>query len=248
MNSLKLIAEANLHSHIQQNSYPGRGFDVGLSEDGKNLVMVFWTMGRSEDSRNRIFVLDGTTIRTEAIDPTKVLHPELTLYPAMMEADDYFVVTNGRQTDTVLDALHTNHFPVVTAFTNGLADWSYESDLNHTSRISAVCCRTNSPTIVMSVIKKSPFSDSPDRLTYAYESVAPGFGYCLTTYEKDGKPLIPPFSGEPLIMPLSGDIDAVLGTYWGALDEANRVSLAVKFAPLSGGLSTVKFVNKYSKP
>lgn len=245
LEKLKLVADANLFN-LSENPYPGRGIVVGLDETGQNLVQVYWIMGRSENSRNRVFKSEGGRLFTEAADPSKVKDPSLIIYNAMRETryKDVLahVVSNGAQTDAVADG-----------FANGmgmsqvLSRFSYEPDVpNFTPRITAVCgWHNDASSVAMSMIRKSPWNAACDQLSYAINGFGPGFGLCFTTYSGDGDPL-PAFQGEPYLVPLNGNMYQIALEYWKALNAENRVSLAVKFIPKEGD-SSIVIKNKFVK-
>lgn len=225
---------------LRDNPYPGRGIVMGMDETGKNMVQIYWIMGRSENSRNRIFRQEGGRLFTEALYPAKVENSCLIIYNAMQETKTFFVVSNGCQTDEVL-----NH-PGARGLPYGLDGYQYEPDSpNYTPRITGAWYR-DIPSFQFAVLRKSRWSEACDRIFYTYETIAPGFGYCITTYLGVGNPL-PAFTGEPLLMLLPGDINEVLGIYWNALNEENRVSLAVKFIQVSTGKSVIRVENKFHK-
>lgn len=235
----ELLAEKNILA-LQLNPYPGRGIIVGLDETGRHLVQVYWIMGRSENSRNRVFAYGPEGIlRTAAADPQKVKDPSLIIYEAMIEKDLRFAVSNGAQTE---DALAEG------GLGKSLAHWQYEPDQpNYTPRITALFSldgRANPYTAEISILKKSLFSEACDRYLYALEVSRPGLGYCVTTYAGDGNPL-PSFVGDPYLLPLIGDIGTLAQTIWDALNEANRVSLAVKFIDIKTKQKLVKIINQY---
>ena len=234
---------------LSQNPYPGRGIVAGLSETGEYMVQVYWIMGRSANSRNRVFKANAHDetgrLFTAAADPSAI-KPEdaaLVIYTAMLDAVPFYVVSNGDQTDTVMEGLERGPFflePV-------LCSRQYEPDApNFTQRITAVSklCKGGQRTM-MSILRKSPFGDRCDRHTYELHP-GPGFGYCITTYSGDGNPL-PPFSGDPLVMPLIGGMEDIAQTYWDALNEDNRVSLAVKWIDISNGRSDIHIINKFTQ-
>ena len=227
------------------------------------MVQVYWIMGRSENSRNRVFKANDETGRlyTEAAD-SSAMRPEdaaLIIYNAMLEAVPFYVVSNGDQTDTVMDDLDVYNVlsgrppyadtVMVEPFSLGLAlsNREYEPDVpNFTQRITAVSklCQGGQRTM-MSILRKSRFGDRCDQHTYELHP-GPGFGHCITTYSGDGNPL-PPFCGDPLVMPLVGGLEDIAQAYWGALNEANRVSLAVKWIDISNGRSDIRIINKYTQ-
>jgi hypothetical protein len=221
---LELIAKENFERHIRQNSYPGRGLVVGRSDDNA-WIIVYWIMGRSPNSRNRRFVAGGTTLRTEPIDLVSVENPELIIYEAMLELPGIFLVSNGDQTRTLSESLQAG-----SSFDDALLAREREPDApNYTPRISGMVVPENAASpITLSILKANPADPAlTDRFTYRPAPPPPGFGYCLTTYMGDGRPL-PSFSGDPLWLPLQGDPETILQTYWDGLDAENRVALAVK--------------------
>lgn len=238
------LAKSNILD-LAMNSYPGRGIVVGLNEAGTHTVQVYWIMGRSPNSRNRVFKSDSSgRLYTDPADASKMKDPSLIIYNAMREADPYYVVSNGSQTDTVIKNL--NHEPF--SLDLSLSEWQYEPDKpNYTPRITAVSrlFRDGRSGIIMSVLRKSPFGDRCDRFAYDLNSI-PGFGFCITTYTGDGNPL-PSFSGEPLLVPIVGGIEEVVNDYWEALDCDNRVSLAVKMIEIRTRKSEIRIMNKYEQ-
>lgn len=228
---------------LAANPYPGRGIIAGLDASGSSLIQVYWIMGRSANSRNRVFEADGGTLRTAAADPAKVSDPSLIIYNAMRELKDDYVVTNGDQTDTVVQGLL-----VGVGFSQSLNTRLYEPDRpNYTPRISAICSlREGVPVLEISLLKRSAFGMGCDRQTYRYESLKPGYGFCVTTYECDGDPL-PSFRGEPRLMPLVGSAEQIADDTWQSLNVENRVALAVKMIDIAGGASTITIRNQYQK-
>jgi len=202
-------------------------------------------MGRSANSRNRMFVKDNDgLVRTAPVDSNNVQDAKLIIYNAMRETDDFYVVSNGDQTDTVIMCLDQN-----LDLYGAMGMRQYEPDKpNFTPRITAVCSLINSkPMVEMSILRKSLFGDGCDRALYTFDELCPGIGYCLTTYSSDGDPL-PSFRGEPLLMPLEGNLQEIAGLFWKALDPENRVALVVKFIGMDNGSikSRVHIINKYA--
>lgn len=228
---------------LKSNSYPGRGIVAGLDETGGYLVQVYWIMGRSPNSRNRVFKCDDDgRLYTEAADVANMTDPSLVIYNAMRERDHHYIVSNGDQTDTVADATS----PML--LNKLLTERQYEPDKpNFTQRITAVSSLVNesSHRLQMSILRKSSFGDDCDRMLFEYIPHA-GFGYCITTYAGDGDPL-PSFRDDPLIMPIRGDRETVAESYWDALNPEHRVSLAVKFIKRSSGHSKIYAINKYEQ-
>lgn len=241
-NQVAKLAEVNF-SALSRNPYPGRGIVAGLNETGEYLVQVYWIMGRSENSRNRIFKADAETGRlyTEAADAAKMKDPSLVIYNAMRERGPHFIVSNGDQTDTVAESRAPLYLNVA------LQGRKYEPDApNFTQRITATSSLSKGrPHIQMSILRRSAFGDQCDHLFYEYIP-HPGFGHCITTYAGDGDPL-PELRGDPLLMPLAGGLKEVSESYWQALNEANRVSLAVKFIEIGNGRSDIHIINKYKQ-
>ncbi len=238
----KKLAQENLLK-LKENPYPGRGIIVGMDETGKYLVQVYWIMGRSENSRNRIFVLDDDnaigTLKTAAADPAKVKDPSLIIYTAMAETLTRYAVSNGHQTTSAL---------AKKGLQAAMESWQYEpDDPNFTPRITALVQPRawNKQTAEISILKKSQFSNLCQRNLYVVPVSTPGLGYCITTYSGDGDPL-PSFEGDPYLLPLPGDIYGVAQTIWDFLNEENRVSLAVKFINIETRETFIEIVNKYN--
>jgi IMP cyclohydrolase len=233
-------AESNL-ANLRANVYPGRGIVTGVGANG-TVVQIYWIMGRSENSRNRIFSAQMGRVYTEAADPDKLQDPSLIIYNAMAEKRGRYVVSNGAQTDKVLDVVAHGG-----TFEYALRHWDPEPDKpNYTPRITAICDIHGSSLVEMSMVRKSRWGDECERFHFAPALGCVGLGYCITTYSGDGNPL-PPFVGEPLLMPLDGDTASLAMTYWCVLNEDNRVALVVKTIRPHTGATEVKFFNKYKK-
>ena len=225
MPDMRQIAAENLENRIRSNPYPGRGLVIGLCDDGESFAQVYWIMGRSPNSRNRVFCADRGHVWTEAADPTEVEDPSLIIYNAMRELPGLYIVTNGDQTDTIFRSMIHG-----ADFEQALATRLHEPDSpNFTPRISGlldIC--SGAPIAKLSVVKASPFDSAESNRSYFHvDAFASGLGYTVTTYTGDGSPL-PPFEGEPYLLPLPGDADAIADAIWEALDIDNKVSLAVK--------------------
>lgn len=237
------IAATNLKERLADNPYPGRGLVLGRDESAQKLVQVYWIMGRSPNSRNRVFASDGTSVRTEAADPDKVTDPSLIIYNALRELRGVFVVTNGDQTDTICQTvLHGG------SFEQALATRAYEPDApNYTPRISGIFdLRLGKEMAKLCVLRRSLFGDSTDRLIWHYEDLGAGLGHCITTYMGDGEPL-PPFEGEPFLLPLRGGLQAIADTLWASLNEDNRVALCAKIIDPDTLDSQLVLINQYEK-
>jgi IMP cyclohydrolase len=228
------MMQSDFETHIQQNPYLGRGLIIGRGggqgqgqslRDEQTWLMVYWIMGRSASSRNRHFVVSGSTLRTEAVDGSHMEHPELLIYEAMLELPGLYLVSNGDQTRTMYDTLHAGG-----TFDAALATREREPDAPHyTPRISGMLDLSRDvPEVTLSILKANRADPAyTDRITYHSAVPLAGLGVGLTTYGGDGNPL-PSFSGDPLLLPLVGSAEEVLETYWNALNADNRVSLAVK--------------------
>ena len=224
----KELAERNLTQHIAENVYPGRGIVLGRNEEN-SWIVIYWIMGRSSNSRNRIFTHESGILRTEAADPSLLEDPSLIIYNVMRDVDERIVVTNGSHTDTICDGLAQGE-----SFYTALYSEKHEPDApNYTTRISGMIEQSAS-SMSLSRITKSDFSvEQSAHFYYRYTEIAPGFGYCVTTYMSDGNPL-PAFEGEPLLLPLKGDAEQIANSYWQMLNPSNRISLFVRELKNSG--------------
>jgi len=242
MSDLLDHAEANFTRHLGANPYPGRGLVLGQSDDGSAWLQLYWIMGRSPNSRNRVFVADGATLRTEPFDASAVEDPSLILYDAMLERERVYLVTNGDQTRTIYDALGRGE-----SFEAALATREREPDApNYTPRISGMIDLGGAePAFALSILKANLADpERTDRTCFRPAPPPPGCGLGLTTYRGDGQPL-PPFEGEPLWLPTTGEPEALLERYWAALDANNRVALAVKRIPRDGGAGRLWLRNRH---
>jgi IMP cyclohydrolase len=229
-------------NELKQNRYPGRGIVIGLTPDGTRLVQVYWIMGRSENSRNRIFVQeDNGFVRTEAKDPAKLSDPSLIIYYPVKQIGQVHIVTNGDQTDTIFNGVSSD-----STFEQALSTRTFEPDgPNFTPRISGyVDLQDQQNSYKLSILKTNK-GDSAQTLRqfFHYEQAIPGYGHCIHTYSGDGEPL-PSFAGEPTLAPLPDDIDATLRLYWELLDPENRISLLVKTIQRDGGATEIRIINK----
>lgn len=232
---------ASLQEELQHNSYPGRGILLGRTEDGTHAVAAYFIMGRSENSRNRVFVEDGAGIRTQAFDPSKMVDPSLIIYAPVRVLGDYTIVTNGDQTDTVYDLMQVGK-----TFEESLRTREFEPDApNYTPRISGLIDQSNHGFSYSLSILKSADGDpsSCQRYTFSYSNPLPGIGHFIHTYEGDGNPL-PSFSGEPQKVAISGDIDAFTEMLWNSLNADNKVSLFVRYIDLKTNQTETRIVNK----
>lgn len=231
----------SLMQELKENAYPGRGIVIGRSADGKKAVTAYFIMGRSVNSRNRIFAAEGEGIRTQAFDPSKLEDPSLIIYAPVRVLNPYIIVTNGDQTDTVYDGMKRG-----LTFEQSLRSREFEPDgPNYTPRISGIMHIENGRyDYSMSILKSNNGNpDSCNRYTYAYENPAAGEGRFLHTYMHDGNPL-PSFEGEPKAVEIAGDIDTFTGQVWDSLNEENKVSLFVRFIDIETGAYETRIVNK----
>lgn len=231
----------SIEKELQENSYPGRGIIIGRSADGAKAVAAYFIMGRSENSRNRVFVEDGEGIRTQAFDESKLTDPSLIIYAPVRVLGNKTIVTNGDQTDTIYEGMDRQM-----TFEQALRSREFEPDApNYTPRISGIMhIEHGGFNFAMSILKSdSGCPDSCLRFTYAYENPAPGTGRFIHTYMHDGNPL-PSFEGEPKPVEISGEIDEFTQMLWNSLNEENKVSLFVRFIDIESGAWESRIVNK----
>lgn len=235
------MKQMSLEQELRNNAYPGRGIVMGRSEDGTKAVTAYFIMGRSANSRNRVFVEDGQSIRTQAFDPAKLEDPSLIIYAPVRVLGNKTIVTNGDQTDTVYQGMDHQM-----TFEQSLRSREFEPDApNYTPRISGIMHIENSGyNYAMSILKSNHGSpDSCLRFTYAYENPSAGEGRFIHTYMHDGNPL-PSFEGEPKLVGISGTIDEFTDMIWNSLNEDNKVSLFVRFIDIASGTYESRIVNK----
>lgn len=231
----------SLETELKGNSYPGRGIVVGKSKDGKYAVTAYFIMGRSENSRNRIFVEDGEGIRTQAFDPSKVSDPSLIIYAPVRVLGNKTIVTNGDQTDTVYELMDKQQ-----TFEQSLRTREFEPDApNYTPRISGILhVGDGSYNYAMSILKSSNGNPkSCNRYTFAYENPEAGEGHFIHTYMGDGNPL-PSFEGEPKLVGIEGTITEFAQKVWDSLNEENKVSLFVRYIEIETGKYESVIINK----
>lgn len=231
----------SLETQLSKNAYPGRGIVIGKSRDGKYAVTAYFIMGRSENSRNRVFVEDGEGIRTQAFDPAKLSDPSLIIYAPVRVLGNKTIVTNGDQTDTIYELMDKQQ-----TFEQALRTREFEPDApNFTPRISGIMHVENSNyNYAMSILKSNNGNpDSCNRYTFAYENPQAGEGHFIHTYMGDGNPL-PSFEGEPEWVKIEGDIDTFTNTLWNSLNEENKVSLFVRYIDIENGKYESRIINK----
>lgn len=231
----------SLAKELKENSYPGRGIILGKSTDGTKAVAAYFIMGRSENSRNRIFAEEGKGIRTQAFDPSKMEDPSLIIYAPVRVLGNKTIVTNGDQTDTIYEGLDKQM-----TFEQSLRSREFEPDgPNYTPRISGVMHVENGKySYALSILKSNNGNPQAcNRYTFAYETPVAGEGHFIHTYKCDGNPL-PSFEGEPKLVAVSDDIDEYTNLIWENLNEENKVSLFVRFIDIAAGTETTRIVNK----
>lgn len=230
-----------LEQELRENAYPGRGIVIGKSADGKHAAAAYFIMGRSENSRNRVFVEDGEGIRTQAFDPSKLTDPSLIIYAPVRVLGNKTIVTNGDQTDTVYEGMNAQ-----STFEQSLRCREFEPDApNYTPRISGIMHIENKNfNYAMSILKSSNGNpDACSRYTFSYENPVAGEGRFIHTYLHDGNPL-PSFEGEPKLVAVPNDIDVFTDLIWKSLNEENKVSLFVRYINLETSAYETRIVNK----
>lgn len=231
----------DLAAELSANSYPGRGIVIGKSADGRYAVTAYFIMGRSENSRNRVFVEDGEGIRTQAFDPSKLTDPSLIIYAPVRVLGNKTIVTNGDQTDTVYKGMDKQ-----LTFEQSLRSREFEPDgPNYTPRISGILHIENGCyNYAMSILKSNNGDpEACNRYTFAYENPIAGEGHFIHTYQNDGNPL-PSFEGEPKWVKIDQDIDAFTDMLWNNLNADNKVSLFVRYIEIASGNYETRIVNK----
>ena len=230
-----------LSKELSATTYPGRGIVIGKSRDGKKAVTAYFIMGRSANSRNRVFVEEGEGIRTPAFDPGKLEDPSLIIYAPVRVLGNTTIVTNGDQTDTVYENMGKG-----LTFEESLRQREFEPDgPNYTPRISGILnIKDGSFDYAMSILKSNNGNpEACNRYTFAYENPVNGEGHFIHTYMGDGNPL-PSFEGEPTWVDIDGDIDSFTNMVWENLNEENKVSLFVRFIDIATGAYETRIVNK----
>ena len=234
----------DLAEELKSNSYPGRGIVIGKTPDGLKAGAAYFIMGRSENSRNRVFVKDGEGIRTQAFEPSKMTDPSLVIYAPVRVLGNKTIVTNGDQTDTIYEGMDKQ-----LTFEQSLRSREFEPDgPNYTPRISGILHIENGKfNYAMSILKSADGNPaSCNRFTFAYENPMAGEGHFIHTYMCDGDPL-PSFEGEPKLVEISSDMDEFTDMLWQSLNEDNRVSLFVRYIDIETGEYKSKIVNKNQK-
>ncbi len=235
----------SLENELSSNAYPGRGIVIGRSADGKTAVTAYFIMGRSVNSRNRVFTETADGIKTEAADPSKLSDPHLIIYSPVRVLGNKTIVTNGDQTDTIYELMDKQQ-----TFEQSLRTREYEDDApNYTPRISGIMHIENGTyNYAMSILKSADGNpDCCERFTYTYTAPISGYGHFIHTYMGDGSPL-PSFEGEPKKVEIGNDtIDEFASKVWNALNEDNKVSLFVRYIDIATGKAESRIINKYAK-
>ena len=231
----------SLKEELANNAYPGRGIVIGKTPNGKYAVTAYFIMGRSVNSRNRVFVEEGEGIRTQAFDPSKLTDPSLIIYAPVRVLGNKTIVTNGDQTDTIYEGMDKQ-----LTFEQSLRSREFEPDApNYTPRISGVMhVEGGTYNYALSILKSNNGRpEGCNRYTFAYENPVAGEGHFIHTYKNDGNPL-PSFEGEPKWVSIGNDIDAFTKDVWTNLNEENKVSLFVRFIDIATGTYETRIVNK----
>ncbi len=236
------MEKLSIKTELQQNPYPGRGIIIGRSKDGKKAITAYFIMGRSENSRNRVFVEDGEGIRTQAFDPAKLEDPSLIIYAPVRVLGNKTIVTNGDQTDTIYEGMDKQ-----LTFEQSLRIREFEPDPpNFTPRISGIMHIENGNFgYAMSILKSANGNpEACNRYTFAYDKAVAGEGRFIHTYARNENPL-PSFEGEPKWVDMPDeDIDTFTKTVWTSLNEDNKVSLFVRYIDIETGKYETRIVNK----
>ena len=237
---MDIYKQENIGQLIEGNSYVGRGIVIGKTEDGKKAVSAYFIMGRSANSRNRVFVKRDDVLYTEPYDASKVEDPSLIIYAALRNYENKLIVTNGDQTDTIWEGLKNGE-----SFSQALTKREFEPDgPNFTPRISGmITFGENDFTYEMSILKSADREGTAcNRYTFSYPALN-GLGHFIHTYVCDGNP-IPTFQGEPERVNIGNDIDAFTTELWNALDKDNKISLFVRYTDLATGAQDERMINK----
>ncbi|MCI9072654.1 MAG: inosine monophosphate cyclohydrolase [Lachnospiraceae bacterium] len=231
----------SLKQELENNAYPGRGIVIGLTPDKTRAVTAYFIMGRSTNSRNRVFVEEGEGIRTQAFDPSKLVDPSLIIYAPVRVLGNKTIVTNGDQTDTIFEGMDHQM-----TFEQSLRCREFEPDgPNFTPRISGILhIEEGRYSYAMSILKSNHGDGSSCiRNTFAYETPLAGEGHFIHTYLHDGDPL-PSFEGEPKLVEMMDSIDGFTDMLWNSLNQENKVSLFVRYIDIATGEYETRILNK----
>lgn len=236
------MKSVSLYNDISSTSYPGRGIVIGRSADGTKAVIAYFIMGRSENSRNRVFVETDDGIKTQAFDPSKLVDPSLIIYSPVRVLGNKTIVTNGDQTDTIYELMNNQQ-----TFEQSLRTREFEPDgPNYTPRISGIVkCSDGKMSFAMSILKSADGNpECCQRYTFSYDAPIAGLGRFIHTYMSDGDPL-PSFEGEPTLVEIGNDdIDTFADKIWNALNEDNKVSLFVRYIDIATNTAESRIINK----
>lgn len=230
-------AEKNFES-LASNTYPGRGIVIGASPNGASMFQIYWIMGRSENSRNRIFIEEHGFVKTKAFDEAKMEDPSLIIYYPIKHINGFHIVTNGDQTDTLYNFIRDGK-----TFEQALAERTFEPDApNFTPRISGIINPDYS--FKLSIIKNAASGEpAPAHFFFNYATCGNGCGFCITTYAGDGSPL-PSFEGEPYKLPVFATAEENLSRYWNGINDGNKISILVKEIKMDSGSFNIVIKNK----
>ncbi len=239
--TFRAIAEENLRARIGGNPYPGRGIVLGLNASGSHYIQVYWTMGRSANSRNRTITVESGDVKLAPYVPDPQQDPRLIMYTAMTSVGDAHIVSNGDQTLTIAQGLRKGE-----PFESALLTRSHEPDAPHfTSRISGMIDLGGRSLAKASRIVADPTDQSRSvHCLYDYHGFEPGFGVCLHTYRGDGSPL-PSFDADPFVVVLDDAPPVIAERYWNLLSAENRVALAVKAIDRTSGGVTIELHSRH---
>lgn len=236
--------QMSLCQYIAAKEYPGRGIFIGQSQDDEHMVVAYFIMGRSENSRNRVFIAqENHGIKTQAYDPSKMVDPSLIIYSPIKTVKNKIIVTNGDQTDTIYDTLVAGG-----SFWDGLEKRTFEPDPPHyTPRISGLVAPGENKNSYMLSILKSANGDEKQtrRMLYSYEGTPKGVGHLIHTYEKEENGRLLSFYGEPIALSIEGDLESFSQNLWNSLNEDNKVSLSVQFINKKTQNMQSKIINKH---
>lgn len=237
--------EVNI-DRLRRNEYPGRGIIIGLSPDGTSYIQVYWLMGRSESSRDRILVAEGDFVKTAVPGARQLENPELLLYYPVKHWKENHIVTNGDQTETIYSALQKREGARACVFAEALVTRTFEPDPHYTPRISGLVELDNTECAYRLAILKAAGGDPEccTRQHFSYEKGIPGIGHCIHTYAGNGDP-VPSFHGEPVAVKVFNDPRTTARFYWELLHKENRVALLAKAIDRQTGAIRLEIINRF---
>lgn len=237
---MSTVHTENLAQLLGENSYPGRGISIGKTPNGENSVIAYFIMGRSENSRNRVFTKTEDGIQTEAYDPSKLEDPSLIIYHPVRRVGEKIIVTNGDQTDTIRDFLVADK-----SFERALMTRAFEPDAPHfTSRISGMLQKDGN--YCLSILKSENEEGTGCAREFFFHEAQNGVGHFIHTYQQDASPL-PAFKGEPKAVAMLDDMDAFTKMLWENLNPDNKISLYVAYRNEKTGAITETIINKHGE-